>query len=69
MYDPTLSLCYWDSTLEPSDMTTSAAWTSSLFGNNQGSVQTGFAAGWNTPLGVLTRNGGQVGRPFTQQVA
>ncbi|XP_076470680.1 tyrosinase-like protein [Babylonia areolata] len=67
LYDPTVSLCYWDSTLEPQDMTSSASWTSSLFGNNQGSVLSGFPAGWVTPLGPLIRNGGQVGRPFTQQ--
>lgn len=69
LYDPSLSLCYWDSTLEPTDMTASASWTSSLFGNTQGNVVTGFAAGWNTPLGMLNRAGGTFGRPFTDQVA
>ncbi|KAL8570109.1 hypothetical protein ACOMHN_033788 [Nucella lapillus] len=36
LYDPTVSLCYWDSTLEPQDYTVSASWTSALFGNNLG---------------------------------
>lgn len=67
MYDPGVSLCYWDSTLEPRDWTASASWTSSLFGNNQGNVHSGFAARWITPLGPLVRAGGQIGRPFTQE--
>lgn len=68
MYDPTVSLCYWDSTLEPPVMGSSASWTSSLFGNTNNIVQSGFAAGWITPLGALNRNGGATGRPFSQQV-
>ena len=68
LYDPEVSLCYWDSTLEPSDWTTSHTWTSSLFGNVRGHVRIGFAEGWLTPLGPLTRDGGKEGRPFYSQV-
>lgn len=68
MYDPTISLCYWDSSLEPTLPASSPTWTSRLFGTPSGVVQSGFAGGWMTPLGPLTRNVGQVGRPYIAQV-
>ncbi|PVD20657.1 hypothetical protein C0Q70_18815 [Pomacea canaliculata] len=67
MYDPTISLCYWDSSLEPTLPASSPTWTSRLFGTPSGVVQSGFAGGWMTPLGPLTRNVGQVGRPYIAQ--
>ncbi|XP_059177702.1 tyrosinase-like protein isoform X2 [Physella acuta] len=67
IYDRGISLCFWDSTAEPEKMTWSALWTPELFGNVQGAVTTGFARDWVTPLRTLDRQGGVLGRPFTDQ--
>nr|KAG5703473.1 hypothetical protein BaRGS_022522 [Batillaria attramentaria] len=65
MYDPTVSLCYWDSTVEPTvnDMAASATWTTNLFGNNQGTVQIGFAAGWDIELVLQQKTLGEISFP------
>jgi len=65
IYDRGVSLCYWDTTVEPENMAWSAVWTPELFGNVQGHVNTGFARGWVTPLGPLQREGAAQGRPMT----
>ena len=57
IYDPHISLCYWDTTLEPDVITWSALWSPELFGNMDGLVKTGFARNWITPLGSLIRDG------------
>ncbi|XP_012944489.1 tyrosinase-like protein 2 [Aplysia californica] len=57
IYDRDVSLCYWDTTVEPENMEWSAIWTPELYGNVQGTVTTGFARGWVTPIAVLNRAG------------
>jgi len=65
IYDPHISLCYWDTTLEPDVITWSALWSPELFGNMDGLVKTGFARNWITPLGSLIRDGAKKGRPMS----
>ncbi|KAK6186228.1 hypothetical protein SNE40_008305 [Patella caerulea] len=55
MYEPSVSLCYWDTTLEPSDYQDSAMWTEDIFGTPRGLITEGFASNWLTPLGPLIR--------------
>ncbi|RUS72185.1 hypothetical protein EGW08_020050, partial [Elysia chlorotica] len=55
IYDRSVSLCYWDTTVEPDVLDWSALWTPELFGNPRGAVTTGFARGWITPLRTLNR--------------
>lgn len=45
-FNPTVSLCYWDSSLDSPlpDAAQSCLWTAEYFGNGQGFVTTGFAA-------------------------
>ncbi|XP_046559333.1 tyrosinase-like protein isoform X1 [Haliotis rubra] len=64
MYEPTVSMCFWDSTLEPDNFAESSTWTEALFGNGNGPVTSGPGAGWTTPVGRLTRDAGQRGRPL-----
>ncbi|XP_050395450.2 putative tyrosinase-like protein tyr-3 [Patella vulgata] len=55
MYEPTVSLCFWDTTLEPENYEESAMWTADIFGSPRGLITEGFAANWLTPLGPLIR--------------
>lgn len=67
IYDRSVSLCYWDTTVEPEVLDWSALWTPELFGNPRGAVTTGFARGWITPLRTLNRDGAAQGRPMTDE--
>ncbi|CAG5126135.1 unnamed protein product [Candidula unifasciata] len=67
IYDRGISLCYWDTTVEPENMQWSSAWTPELFGNVQGSVTTGFARNWVTPIHTLERFGATQGRPMNDE--
>jgi tyrosinase len=62
--DPTVSLPFWDSTVD-NDMdnpVNSALWTAEYFGNGVSDVTSGPAAGWVTDQGNLERNYGQASR-------
>ncbi|XP_053400401.1 putative tyrosinase-like protein tyr-3 [Mercenaria mercenaria] len=67
--DPSLSLPYWDSTLD-FDMVNpdnSIIWSSQFLGNGGGVVATGPFANWATPIGQLTRNISRAGILFRKE--
>ena len=68
--NPSVSLPYWDSSLDfelanPAD---SLIWTMDFLGNGDGFVNTGPFSNWQTPSGPLTRNIGGASRLISKDV-
>ena len=59
-YDPTITIPYWDSTLDSKlgNPSRSILWSDRFFGNGNGIVRNGHFV-WNTPYGRLRRNHGR----------
>lgn len=57
-HDPSVSLAYWDNTIERglSNPSLSAMWSDNFMGTGNGVVNTGPFAGWVTHSGALIRN-------------
>lgn len=66
--DPTVSLPFWDSTIDfdMDNPVNSVLWTAEYFGNGIGDVTSGPAANWVTDQGNLERNYGQASRLFSK---
>ncbi|VDI71717.1 Hypothetical predicted protein [Mytilus galloprovincialis] len=67
--DPTVTLPYWDSTLDfyMEDATQSILWTDKFMGNGDGLVTTGPFKNWETAVGPLTRNIGVSGKLYSEE--
>ncbi|KAK3086021.1 hypothetical protein FSP39_012274 [Pinctada imbricata] len=65
-YIPSVTLPYWDSTLDDkmANPANSIIWTKHFFGNGNGIVNSGPFANWMTPSGPLIRNIGNGGQLF-----
>ena len=69
MYDSSVSLPYWASTLDDvmDNPVNSILWTSEYFGNGDGIVTSGPAAGWSTMQGGLEREYGRWSSLFKRE--
>ncbi|XP_053402540.1 tyrosinase-like protein [Mercenaria mercenaria] len=70
MINPTISLPYWDSTLDfdMADPVESIIWTETFLGNGNGFVTTGPFANWAAAGGQLTRNIGGASSLFSKEI-